>query len=295
MEEEATQPSTQAIEPKNYDPIPVDPQVLMVLQPASPAANNAVLHLAERYPQLVKQNFQSQLPDICIRWTVPPKNAELGYTFGRNPIKCDVPLGQQSTSRRVSNLHFRIFLNDSSIIMVEDMSTNGTWVDNVALGAPRAHDPVPHVKPSRRRVLANGSMIWLALGPVEDELKFVVVMEDINLAGWRKVCGTTMPRAMAPPAQIETDPFELPPCWNGKDGVYKADPGLIGKGAFAVVKKITRRDTGEPFAIKVILKRAFAGSDEAGKRNGENRKLGVLKEVEIMQQLTHVSLVFLYL
>ncbi|KAF3906362.1 hypothetical protein ABW20_dc0104283 [Dactylellina cionopaga] len=270
-EVEATQPATQQ-QPERAK-APPDPTILLILHPASPAANAAVAYLARRFPAYIRNHVESSLPGyICLTSKVLPKNPEAGYTFGRNPLKCDVALGQQSSSRRVSNVHFRIFTTDDGVIMLEDCSTNGTWVDAVCLQSPRAqanrHQPAG--PPGRRRILTNSSQILLALGPVEDELKFI--------AGQGHNSDPT------------SEQYPFPDGWTGESGTYEVGD-IIGRGAFAIVRKLTNKSTGDLFAVKIIHKRVFGPQEESGRKNGKARYLGVLKEVEIMEQLKHPNII----
>ncbi|KAF3911829.1 hypothetical protein AA313_de0208311 [Arthrobotrys entomopaga] len=304
-EVEATQPATQQ-QPERPKP-PPDPTILLILHPASPAANAAVAYLARRFPAYVRNHVESSLPGyICLSSQVPPKNPETGYTFGRNPLKCDVALGQQSSSRRVSNVHFRIFTTDEGVIMLEDCSTNGTWVDAVCLQSQRAQQnrhQVPGVS-GRRRILTNSSQILLALGPVEDELKFIVDLKSTNPKAWEQVRWANRAHAqnaMLPPGRrpqagqghgsdATSEQYPFPDGWTGEHGIYEVGD-IIGKGAFAIVRKLTNKSTGDLFAVKIINKRVFGPQEESGRKNGRARYLGVLKEVEIMEQLKHPNII----
>ncbi|KAK6348444.1 hypothetical protein TWF718_006238 [Orbilia javanica] len=309
-EVEATQPSTQPATQQQQQPerqkVAPDPNILLILHPASPAANIAVAYLARRFPAYVRNHVESSLPGyICLSSLVPPKNPETGYTFGRNPVKCDVALGQQSSSRRVSNVHFRIFTTDEGVIMLEDCSTNGTWVDNTCLQSPRAlaNRHQTHTSSTRRRILTNSSQILLALGPVEDELKFIVDLKNTSPKAWEQIRGANRPtgNGMLPPGRrpqagqghgtdATSEQYPFPDGWTGDNGIYEVGE-IIGKGAFAIVRKLTHKSTGSLYAVKIISKRVFGPQEESGRKNGKARYLGVLKEVEIMEQLKHPNII----
>ena len=90
----------------------------------------------------------------------------MGFCFGRNPLRCDVVLGNPD-SKRVSNTHFCIFINENGILMLEDMSTNGTIVDGKLLkGKEKNYD--------KRRMIHAGSIISLITTTPEEEIKFFV-------------------------------------------------------------------------------------------------------------------------
>ncbi|KAF3179286.1 hypothetical protein TWF106_007938 [Orbilia oligospora] len=310
-EVEATQPSTQPATQQQQQPerqkVAPDPNILLILHPASPAANIAVAYLARRYPAYVRNHVESSLPGyICLTSSVPPKNPDAGFTFGRNPVKCDVALGQQSSSRRVSNVHFRVFTTDEGVIMLEDCSTNGTWVDNVCLQSPRAlaNRHQTHASNTRRRILTNSSQILLALGPVEDELKFIVDLKSTSSKAWEQIRGANRPagkNGMLPPGRrpqagqghgtdATSEQYPFPDGWTGENGIYEVGD-IIGKGAFAIVRKLTQKSTGSLYAVKIINKRVFGPQEESGRKNGKARYLGVLKEVEIMEQLKHPNII----
>ncbi len=76
-----------------------------------------------------------------------------------------------------------------------------------------------------------------------------------------------------------SEPQDLPRDWDGS-GKYNR-VGTIGKGAFAVVYKLTSKFSGEPFAAKELEKRRFM-------KNGVlDQKID--NEMKIMQKVRHVS------
>ena len=107
--------------------------------------------------------------DIALRLSSMVRNACLGFTFGRNPSKCDIPLASKNEQMEISNSHFRIYINSGGILMLEDTSTNGTYVDGFELRA-KSEDP----KILSRRTLSQGSMIALAYHVPSDPIRFVV-------------------------------------------------------------------------------------------------------------------------
>lgn len=44
------------------------------------------------------------------------------------------------------------------------------------------------------------------------------------------------------------------------ENTYKVTKKTLGVGSFAVVKECVHRSTGQPFALKIILKKAIAGT-----------------------------------
>jgi hypothetical protein len=91
---------------------------------------------------------------------------ELGFIFGRNPNSADIVFGQDS-GKRISNQHFRIYLNLDGILMIEDLSTNGTIVDDQLL---KHKDK----RFSRIRMIGSGSIICIQSSNDAEMIKFIV-------------------------------------------------------------------------------------------------------------------------
>jgi len=108
--------------------------------------------------------------DIALRLSAAVKNkVDGGFYFGRNPSRCDIVLGREDEVKRVSNIHFRIYINEYSVIMLEDQSTNGTLVDGTLL---RAKDKENGRE--SKMTLGHGSVISLTVTPHEEEFRFIV-------------------------------------------------------------------------------------------------------------------------
>ncbi len=111
--------------------------------------------------------------DIALRLSADLKDPLAGYTFGRNPERCDFVINPPSTdgSKRISNIHFRIwFTEQSNVIMLEDQSTNGTWVEGKLLRAKHKESGGLY-----RHILVQGTLIRLQMiAGRDDDLKFVV-------------------------------------------------------------------------------------------------------------------------
>lgn len=111
--------------------------------------------------------------DIALRLSSTVNDPCLGFTFGRSPLKSDIIIGANEETW-ISNMHFRIFLNKSGILMLEDTSTNGT-----AVGAKYLHaDTNKHPNAVKKQMLDNMTMISLLMSNKEtnseDQMRFVV-------------------------------------------------------------------------------------------------------------------------
>lgn len=108
--------------------------------------------------------------DIALRLSANLKNLSLGgFVFGRNTSRCDIVIGQEGEVKRVSNVHFRIYINEYGVIMLEDQSTNGTVVDGILLRAKDKENGR-----DCRHTLQMGSMIILTMTPPEEDFRFLV-------------------------------------------------------------------------------------------------------------------------
>jgi hypothetical protein len=107
--------------------------------------------------------------DIALRLSADLKSPAGGFLFGRNQQRCDFILGRDDQVKRVSNIHFRIYINEYGIIMLEDQSTNGTAVDGNLLRAKEKENGKEY-----KHTLELGSRIVLTMTPPEDDFRFIV-------------------------------------------------------------------------------------------------------------------------
>ncbi|WPH00236.1 Hypothetical protein R9X50_00305900 [Acrodontium crateriforme] len=304
--------------------------VMCILHPCSPAAFAIVANTAELRPQNVLQytgfeNYDDGVSnsrlqeeetfilgidgpthamDLALRFSVLPINPALGFVFGRNDKMCDIVLAGD-TSKRVSNMHFSIFVNESGVLMLRDMSTNGTIVDDVVLKGKSANAV-------QTRMLNPGSIIQI-LSPKSNEIvKFIVRIpsreghveeHQIRFAEYIRQAAIARERAMRDGAggrrggtgqrpkptgrQEITQPYaplvhnQYGMHWSGGDKYNVV--GFIGKGAFATVYQLATKDEGQLFAAKELEKRRFI-------KNGVlDRKLD--NEMKIMRDISHQNIV----
>jgi serine/threonine protein kinase len=300
--------------------------VICILHPCSPAAFRIVATTAERTPQNVLQNdgydhfddglTQSvleeqetfilgpdaphQAMDLALRFSAPTRNPKDGFVFGRNANACDIVLATD-TYKRVSNVHFSIFINSSGVLMLRDMSTNGTIVDEVVLKGKNALQ-------SQTRMLSPGSIIQILSPKPEEIVKFIVripsreghmeeyeakfqaYMNRLALDEARANRHNMLTRrlAAAQPTSSNSNSIRAPLVqnqygmqWSGGDKYNVV--GLIGKGAFATVYQLATKNEGQLFAAKELEKRKFI-------KNGVlDRKLD--NEMQIMKSVSHENIV----
>ena len=236
--------------------------------------------------------------DIALRTTAGLKDPKLGFVFGREMLKCDIPFRTNlQGDQRVSGMHFRIWVTEFGVLMLQDHSTNGTYVDDVLLN--RWHS---------KRMLSHGAMIEVITGGERasntiEKARFIVKLPQrgddsrykVNLRSYllkvqesNPMPQQTLPFFPRPPDPAGRENFDLLTAgtargigmnWNG-DGKYNCI-GEIGKGAFAIVYKIATVDHGEIFAAKRIDKQAFV------KHGNVDAKF--YSELNIMKKVDHVS------
>ncbi|CAD6505512.1 BgTH12-01002 [Blumeria graminis f. sp. triticale] len=332
--QEATQPATQVVvDPHRLGQPDSDlsqadlADICCILQPDSNPARSACSLLYRIAPQYIVTNnpaitqnrttvttnskgndvYKISSQEIALRLSVPSKDPSVGgFFFGRNAQRCDILVGKDA-SKRISNIHFRIYINEFGYLLLEDLSTNGTAVDGVLLRANMKGKGL-----ESQHVLSHGSLITLTMNlpEGEEDYRFKVRIPNrdsaaeeayqINLtsyfyrvfkAGARKVSEfkNTSTNSEPPPSRrIDPVPAKVAKNigvkleeWKGGQKYNKVS--RIGKGAFATVYLITSKYSGVPFAAKELEKRRFM-------------KNGVLDpklddEMKIMRKINHPNIV----
>lgn len=188
------------------------------------------------------------------------------WIFGRNSHTCTYLLPVQST--RISNKHFKLWMNIDSDnnssngtssskqennLMIQDLSTNGTWLNNSKLVQGRNY------------ILTQGDEIAVGIGIEKDVARFVVHLPNVMLSKMINANGSLK--------ALSLDEKGI-----HKDFIIRDE--IVGSGAFATVKKAIERSTGITFAAKIISKKkALGGMD------------GVSRELQILKKLDHPGIV----
>ncbi|KAK3113309.1 Protein kinase protein rad53 [Teratosphaeriaceae sp. CCFEE 6253] len=239
--------------------------------------------------------------DLALRLTTEVINPTLGFVFGRNHKMCDIVLAAD-TYKRVSNMHFSIFTNTSGVLMLQDMSTNGTMVDDVVLKGKNEEGP-------QTRMLVPGSIIQVLSPKPEEIVKFVVRIPPRE--GFEQQYEAKFERYMrratlAQAVQAKQDNLLVKRLGLGEANTHSASSykapvihsqygmhwtggerynvvGMIGKGAFATVYQLATKLDGKLFAAKELEKRKFM-------KNGVlDQKLD--NEMQIMKAISHPNIV----
>ncbi|KAH7328935.1 hypothetical protein B0I35DRAFT_31093 [Stachybotrys elegans] len=315
--------------------------ILCVLYPHSDSARAEVERLArEDCPHIIGRHqadgvepdyqledhasrFESHLTAqsdyaIILRLSAQVKNPAAGFAFGRNTSRCDIVF-ENDPLRRVSNIHFRIYVNEHGNVMIEDQSTNGTFVDKLLL---TTHPKDTTRPPVTKWVLESGAVVMIYLHKEIRDLTFrvriprrddqyyrayIAKVEEhyarYGLAnaeaktirpgpsGHVDLFGATAP---TPKTDVESPVARQSPVkrreprngrhsneWNGSGKYNKT--GSIGKGAFAMVYKVTSKYDGLPYAAKELEKRRFIKNGVLDQK--------VENEMKIMQKVQHPNIV----
>ncbi|KAI8719031.1 hypothetical protein NCS52_00683400 [Fusarium sp. LHS14.1] len=257
---------------------------------------------------------------IILRLSARLNNPSAGFVFGRNPGRCDIVF-KHDPLKRVSNIHFRIYVNEYGSVMIEDQSTNGTWADGHLLTAhANANAKGTANPPLTKWVLTSGSIIKVYLHQEARDLTFRVRIprrdDGYDQAYTDKVEAFFMrhhlknqTETITPGPGGHVDLFKDPVQarfkregtgeitqansrsprnrretqreWTGS-GKYNRT-GSIGKGAFAVVHKVTSKYDGLPYAAKELEKRRFIKNGVLDQK--------VENEMKIMQRVQHPNIV----
>ncbi|ESZ98559.1 hypothetical protein SBOR_1009 [Sclerotinia borealis F-4128] len=309
---EATQLLAQADRPGNVNSGLTDEdaaEVVCILHPDSEPARNACSDINKLNPNntISLEGDTSDLAaqglfpcDLALRLSANFKDINLGWVFGRNEERCDFLL--RGAERKISNQHFRVYLNEHGVLMLEDMSTNGVSVDGTVLRYKQKDDGKPY-----RHTIQNGSVLALAVSTDKpSNFHFIVRVPqrneeaqdafDKNFAHYmRRVREAQIQRGIV--VSETRQPLNLFPNaanrgassssmirkrreWKGGPKYNKID--VIGKGAFAVVYRITDKRTGVPFAAKELEKRKFMKNDGVQK---------IDTEMNIMRKIHHDNVV----
>ncbi|KAK2796197.1 hypothetical protein FQN52_000175 [Onygenales sp. PD_12] len=280
------------------------PDIICVLHPNTLSAHGAVSATARSGPQHILQrdsleydtgSQNSSSGDIALRLSSGVKDLSMGFCFGRNPSRCDIVLSRDDSEKKISNVHFRIYLTQDNILMLQDTSTNGTYVDDNLIRKDRKYST------SSTQMLVPGSIIHVANSSPAG-IKFIVripprdgferqythnVIQYINRVqnACKKVeaaVGRPVKPGRADPVIVSQQGAQAHGMnWNG--GSKYNVTGQIGKGAFATVYKVATKNDGAIFACKELDKRRFM------KNNILDYKVN--NEMMIMSGLRHPNIV----
>lgn len=213
--------------------------------------------------QLHLQDLKAS-PELVIKNNASIKKT---WTFGRNK-NSDYFLGDVS---RLSNKHFMVMLGEEGTLLLQDTSTNGTWLNGV------------RIQKNTNHILAQGDEVTVAVGVAKDVVSLVMFIND-NFR--RKLKELIMMR------EHGTSVHRDAPLGSGSTGIsthreltgihkdYSISDSIVGQGAFATVKKAVERSTGKTFAVKIVHKRKVM-----------DRFDGVKRELDVLQKLDHPRIV----
>ncbi|KAK4192685.1 putative serine/threonine-protein kinase [Podospora australis] len=322
--------------------------IICILVPYSPSAREELRTIVAQTPEFTVERadaddltLEEDTPNslfaprdtagehqIALRFSAQVKNPQNGFVFGRNRNCCDVTF-KNDPFRRLSNTHFRIYLNKHGVLMLEDESTNGTFVEGSLL--KKKVDP-PH---EVRRTLSNGNIIKILLFEPSRDLVFMVRV-PARKGHCRTLYQENLENYLYNQAQLEVDVnATIVPGPGGRVDVFKnvqtapRTPAVPNQAVRNVVAVRRQADNGHrrrqnddlfdgvsegwagskrynrvgeigrgAFATVYKVTRTFSGEPYAAKELDKRRfmKNGVLdqkveNEMKIMQKVTHPNIV----
>ncbi|KAL7932038.1 hypothetical protein V8C35DRAFT_282025 [Trichoderma chlorosporum] len=113
---------------------------------------------------------------ILLRLSSKVNPPAAGFNFGRNNAECDIAF-VNDPPRRISNVHFRIYVNKYGVVMIEDKSTNGTFVNNIRLASVIKKSDQ---QPTTGQALSSGAIICIYLHNQIEDVSFQVRIPHRN-------------------------------------------------------------------------------------------------------------------
>lgn len=333
-DDDSSQQGTQSTQILSQDPDPdMDVDVdsvgddiadtLCTLQPLTSAAVRLVNAMHVKRPEHVALRIhdlngsgEPRHLEIALRFSSKLQDYGRGFSFGRSPELNDVVLDFEGSQKRISQIHFQIFVNSHNVLMLRDTSTNGTIVDGVIVGGKRVEGN------SSTRTLSSNSKIEI-LSPLPSEaIRFNLQwparnqhagLYTENFGRWINLVHAAEKQAWAAHVQGGAAMIPKPPGYPGAyinpgtlprtRSMFKDQPpnmddtfgmvwdggseykcvGQIGSGAFATVYQVSSRVTGDVFAVKELEKRRFVKNGLLDHRFDN--------EMQIMRSLRHPHIV----
>lgn len=329
---EATQRFTKTKTPRQSDDPEIsrddETDILCILRPTSAEAGQTVILVAETAPQHILQNvslarapfprtgvmdrshiddvtteqtYQSYWhpSDIALRLSSKLKDPHRGFVFGRLQSKCDISMPSKAETN-FSGVHFRIFVNEEGLTMLENISRNGTFVDGHFLATNSNESDVRST-----RMIISGSLIEVFCDQLKTTIRFVVCVprrqflqdkwrqklaEYLNFLKQKEHRETALAQAVQNAPNLSSslvqgtwpDTSPNDPDWDR--GKTRHVLRHIGKGVYGGVYKIAQMATGTVYAMKQIAK-----PNPMHEESFEKEMRDLENEISLMQAVRHVS------
>lgn len=237
--------------------------------------------------------------DIALRLSSKLKDPHRGFVFGRLQSRCDIIMPSKAETN-ISGVHFRIFVNEEGLTMLENISRNGTLVDGHFLTA-KSKDPGAR----STRMIIRGSLIEVFCDQRQKSIRFVIGVPErrylqdkweqkladyVNYLKQTQHRETTLPQAAQNAANLSrslvqgtwSNAVQHDPDWNRDNNHHVLQ--YIGKGSCGHVYKIAQMATGIVYAMKQIAKPNSTRAESV-----EEQMKVLEKEISLMQVIHHVS------
>ena len=195
---------------------------------------------------------------------------------------------------RVSSMHCRIFLDDNGLAHVIDLSSNGTWWNNQRMGKNQIRrlqnaDNIVLLNPNPKHAsISSGNAMLDDPAVVPHAINYQFMFIDLR-----------PPPPLPPPPPPLTQPSllrETSLCAQSSAEDYE-EVCELGKGSFAVVKRVLHRPTGIEYAMKVMDKKKLLRGAAAGDarcctaQQMAELQSRVLMEARILRDIEHPNVI----
>lgn len=222
-----------------------------------------------------------------------PKDPTKGYTFGTNEHLCDVLLGHRG-AHRISGVHFCITFDEKKQLILKDCSTRGTSVSYNG----QARGEV------RRRFTW---ILDLRTGDAEYEIKVHVgglefkvelashdacsVDFEENVERFLEATRTVVPALDVLGIYSHTTTAQPSQALTPRGRSIYIFGQTLGSGSFGRVEKVIDVSTGSTYARKQFYEPRWERNENRRRQQKEDWLNGVRKEIRIMRENPHVSMI----
>jgi hypothetical protein len=106
--------------------------IICILHPGTAPACRAINLVSKANPSHITNIDNNGNFGLALRLSADLEDSLRGYQFGRSEQRCDIVIGPKNKVKPISNIHFRIYVTESSVIMFQEESTNGTIVNGIS-------------------------------------------------------------------------------------------------------------------------------------------------------------------
>ena len=250
-----------------------------------------------------KDNYEKTYR-LLLNFDKPPKDPSKGYAFGTDQQKCDVVLGSRGV-RGISGVHFHIsfdVINKKRRLVLRDSSTNGTAVSYDGQAEEEVRHHFPWILNLEKDEVEGGEIEEWKIRVHLRGLEFKVELASHRTCEVEYIDNVMkflkFSRTADPPLDglsIDSHTTEVAPSQSrtpGQRPVYISE-GSLGKGSFGQVDRVIDVSVGAIYARKTFFEPSWARDEERKKAQREKWLDKIRREIRIMREHPHVSMIHL--